>query len=144
MNTVRQLLKAKGDQVYTLSKDSTVLDGLERMAEKQIGALPILDGEQLVGIFTERDYARKVGRDHKRPEGIQVEQVMTRELITVDLNKTVRECMVLMTNNHIRHLPVIDQGRLVGIISVGDVVKDIIEELEFHVEQLKNYITGFR
>jgi len=144
MNKVRQLLKAKGEQVWTISKDSTILDGLKLMAEKQIGSLPVLEGEQVVGIFTERDYARRVGPDRRQPEETRIEEVMTRELITVDPNQTVNDCMVLMTENHIRHLPVMDEGRLVGIISVGDVVKDIIEELEFHVEQLKSYITGLR
>ena len=144
MNKVRQLLKAKGEQVWTISKDSTILDGLKLMAEKQIGSLPVLEGEQVVGIFTERDYARRVGPDRRQPEETRIEEVMTRELITVDPNQTVNECMVLMTDNHIRHLPVMDEGRLVGIISVGDVVKDMIEELEFHVEQLKSYITGLR
>jgi len=144
MNKVRQILKAKGEQVWTISKDSTILDGLKLMAEKQIGSLPVLEGEQVVGIFTERDYARRVGPGRRKPEETRIEEVMTRELITVDPDQTVNDCMMLMTENHIRHLPVMDEGRLVGIISVGDVVKDIIEELEFHVEQLKSYITGLR
>ena len=144
MNKVRQLLKAKGEQVWTISKDSTILDGLKLMAEKRIGSLPVLEGGQVVGIFTERDYARRVGPDRRQPEETRIEEVMTRELITVDPNPTVNDCMMLMTENHIRHLPVMDEGRLVGIISVGDVVKDIIEELEFHVEQLKSYITELR
>jgi len=125
-------------------KDSTILDGLKLMAEKRIGSLPVLEGEQVVGIFTERDYARRVGPDRRKPEETRIEEVMTRELITVDPDQTVNDCLMLMTENHIRHLPVMDEGRLVGIISVGDVVKDIIEELEFHVEQLKSYITGLR
>ena len=144
MNKVRQLLKAKGEQVWTISKDSTILDGLKLMAEKRIGSLPVLEGEQVVGIFTERDFARRVGSDCRKPEETRIEEVMTRELITVDPDQTVNDCLMLMTENHIRHLPVMDEGRLVGIISVGDVVKDIIEELEFHVEQLKSYITGLR
>jgi CBS domain-containing protein len=144
MNKVRQILKAKGEQVWTISKDSTILDGLKLMAEKQIGSLPVLEGEQVVGIFTERDFARRVGPDRRKPEETRIEEVMTRELITVDPDQTVNDCLMLMTENHIRHLPVMDEGRLVGIISVGDVVKDIIEELEFHVEQLKSYITGLR
>ena len=144
MNKVRQLLKAKGEQVWTISKDSTVLESLELMAEKRIGSLLVLEGGQVIGIFTERDYARRVGPDRRQPEETRIEEVMTRELITVDPNQTVNDCMMLMTENHIRHLPVMDEGRLVGIISVGDVVKDIIEELEFHVEQLKSYITGLR
>jgi CBS domain-containing protein len=144
MNKVRQLLKVKGEHVWTISKESTVLDSLELMAEKRIGALVVMDDGHIVGIFTERDYARKVGPQRRNPEETRIEEVMTRELITIDLNQTVNECMVLMTENYIRHLPVMEDGRLVGIISVGDVVKDIIEELEFHVKQLTSYINGFR
>jgi len=144
MNTVRQLLKGKGEHVWTVSKESTVFDGLQLMAEKRIGSLVVVDDGQIIGIFTERDYARRIGPERKNPEETRIEEVMTRELITIDLNKTVNECMGLMTDNHIRHLPVVDDGRLVGIISVGDVVKDIIEELEFHVDQLTKYISGLR
>jgi len=144
MNTVRQLLKVKGKQVWTISRESTVLESLELMAEKRIGALVVVEDGQVIGIFTERDYARKVGAERRNPEETRIEEVMTRELITIDLNQTVNECMVLMTDNHIRHLPVMDDGRLVGIISIGDVVKDTIEELKFHIEQLTSYITGLR
>jgi len=144
MNKVQQILKSKDNHVWTISKHSTVFDGLKLMAEKKIGSLIVIEDGQVVGIFTERDYARKVGPERRNPEDTRIEEVMTRELITIDLNKTVNECMALMTDNHIRHLPVMDEGRLVGIISVGDVVKDMIEELEFHVEQLKSYITGLR
>jgi CBS domain-containing protein len=144
MNTVRQLLKQKGEHVWTISKESTVFDGLQLMAEKRIGSLVVTEGSQVIGIFTERDHARRVSPERRNPEETCIEEVMTRELITVGLNQTVNDCMVLMTDNHIRHLPVIDNGRLVGIISVGDVVKDVIEELEFHIEQLTKYINGFR
>ena len=109
-----------------------------------VGSLVVIEDGQVIGILTECDYARKVGPESRNPEETRIEEVMTRELITIDLNKTVNECMALMTDNHIRHLPVMDDGRLVGIISAGDVVKDIIEELEFHVEQLTSYITGLR
>ncbi len=144
MNKVRQLLKVKGEHVWSISKESTVEDSLKLMAEKQIGSLVVVDEGQVIGIFTERDYARKVGIDRIKSVETRIEEVMTRELITVNPNQTVKECMVLMTDNHIRHLPVMDEGKLVGIISIGDVVKDVIEELEFHVKQLTNYITGLR
>ena len=144
MNSVRQLLNVKGEHVWTISKTSTVLDSMELMAEKRIGSLVVIEDGQVIGIFTERDYARKVGAERRNPEETPIEEVMTRKLITIGLNQTVKECMVLMTDNHIRHLPVMDEGQLVGIISVGDVVKDMIEELEFHVEQLTSYITGLR
>ncbi len=144
MNTVKKLLKNKGEQVWTISKESTVFDALILMAEKRIGSLVVIEGSQVVGIFTERDFSRKVGTERKNPEATLIDEVMTRELITVNLDQTVNECMVLMTENHVRHLPVMAHDRLVGIISIGDVVKDIIEELEFHVEQLTKYITGLR
>jgi signal-transduction protein with cAMP-binding, CBS, and nucleotidyltransferase domain len=144
MNTVQQILKAKGNQVWTISKNSTVFDALKLLAQNKIGSLMVIEDGQVAGIFTERDYARKVGLIHGKPEEICIEEVMTKELITVDPKKSVKECMVLMTNNRIRHLPVMEEGKLVGMISVGDVVKDMIEELEFHVEQLTNYITGLR
>ena len=108
MNKVRQILNAKGRHVWTISKDSTVFDGLKLMTEKLIGSLVVLEEGQVAGIFTERDYARRVGPERRNPEETRIEEVMTRELITVDPNQTVNECMVLMTENHIRHLPVLD------------------------------------
>ncbi len=143
MNTVRQLLKMKGGDVWTVPPETTVLEGLKLMAEKGTGSLVIAEGEKVLGIFTERDYARKVGLDGRTPGEVRVSEVMTGSLITVRPEQSVRECMVLMTDNHIRHLPVMEGGRLVGIISIGDVVKDLIEELEFMVNQLRNYIAGF-
>ena len=144
MNKVRQLLKVKGEHVWTISKESTVFDSLKLMAEKRIGSLVVIEEGRVIGIFTERDFARKVGPDPRKSVEICIEEVMTRDLITISPNQTVKECMVLMTDNHIRHLPVMDKGQLVGMISVGDVVKDMIEELEFHVKQLTSYITGLR
>lgn len=144
MNQVRYLLKVKGSQVWTIAKEASVMDGLKLMAEHNIGSLLVLEGDKLIGIFTERDYLRKLGVSGKRPEETLIEEVMTRDLIVVNPNQSVRECMVLMTDNRIRHLPVIEEGRLIGLISIGDVVKDMIEELEFMVEQLQSYITGLR
>lgn len=144
MNKVKQLLKVKGDQVWTISKEATVLDGLRLMAEKNIGAVLVVEGGKPIGIFTERDYARKVGLALKPPDTTRIEDVMTRELITVAPNQSVNDCMALMTNHYIRHLPVVEKNRLVGIVSIGDVVRDIIEELEFLVRQLQNYINGLR
>lgn len=144
MNKVKQLLKVKGDQVWTISKEATVLDGLRLMAEKNIGAVLVVEQETPIGIFTERDYARKVGLALKAPDTTRIEEVMTRELITVAPNQSVNDCMALMTNHYIRHLPVVEKNRLVGMISIGDVVRDIIEELEFLVRQLQNYINGLR
>ena len=144
MNKIRQLLKVKGNQVWTIAKDSTVLAALELMAEKQIGSLLVLDQGELAGIFTERDFARKVGAKALKPEETLIAEVMTKELVTVKPSQGVKECMALMTEKRIRHLPVMEEGRVVGLISIGDVVKDLIEEMEFHVKQLHNYITGLR
>lgn len=144
MNKVRQLLNVKGNQVWTINRNATVLDGLQLMAEKRIGSLLIVEDGKPVGIFTERDYARKVGFERKHPEDVHIENVMTTELITVVPDQSVRECMQFMTDNQIRHLPVVENGRVVGLISIGDVVRDLIEELEFLVEQMKGYITGLQ
>lgn len=144
MNPVKKLLAVKGHQVWTISPDATILDGLKLMAEKNIGALLVLDGEQVVGIFTERDYARRVELAGKKTAETRIAEVMTQNVITVEPTRSVNECMVLMTEKRIRHLPVMEQGRLVGLISIGDVVKDIIEELQFHVKQLESYIMGLR
>jgi len=144
MNNVKQLLKAKGSQVWTISKGSSVFEALEHMAEKKIGSLVVMDGEDVVGIFTERDHARKVGLLNTKPQDVRISEVMTANLITVHPHQSVRECMAIMTEERVRHLPVFENGKLIGIISIGDVVKDLIEELQFFVKQLENYITGLR
>jgi CBS domain-containing protein len=144
MNKVKQMLKVKGGRVWKVSSDATVLDALKLMAEKQIGAVVVMDGERVAGIFSERDFARKVGLFEKSPRSVRVSEVMTTEVITVTPENTVNDCMALMTDKRIRHLPVLENGRLVGLLSIGDIVKDIIEELQFMVEQLEKYITGFR
>lgn len=144
MNQVWQILQAKGNDVWTISKDSTVLDALKLLAEKQIGSLVVMDGKVVAGIFSERDFARKVGVTGRPPEAVKVHEVMSEHVITVNPHQTVQECMELMTEKRIRHLPVLENGQLVGILSIGDIVKDIIVELQFMVEQLENYITGLR
>lgn len=144
MNTVKQILKAKGDRVWKVTQDSTVLEALQLMADKGTGSVVVMDGDKVTGIFTERDFARKVGLHEKQPSTVRVSEVMTGDLITLKPDDSVNQCMELMTENHIRHLPVLEGGRLVGIVSIGDVVKDIIGELEFMVDQLEKYITGLR
>jgi CBS domain-containing protein len=144
MNKVRQLLNAKGYDVWTISKDATILEALKIMSDKKIGSLIVLNDEEVVGIFTERDHARKVGLMNRKPEEACVHEVMTVELIKVTPDHSVNECMELMTEKRVRHLPVFEDGRLAGIISIGDVVKDIIEELQFLVTQLEKYIAGLR
>lgn len=144
MNNVKQLLRVKGTEVWTISKNSSVMEALERMAEKKVGSLVVDDGDKVVGIFTERDHARKVGLLNRKPEDVEIHEVMTADLITVSPTQSVRECMKVMTESRVRHLPVLEDGKLVGLISIGDVVRDLIEELEFLVEQLQNYIRGLR
>ncbi len=144
MNKVRQLLKIKGNRVWTINKEATVLDGIKLMAEKKVGSLLVVEGKKPVGIFTERDYARKVGFERDHPEEIFIRNVMTPDLIVVTPDQSVRDCMRLLTEHQIRHLPVVENDKVVGLISIGDVVRDLIEELEFHVDQLRGYITGLQ
>lgn len=144
MNTVNRVLRSKGHRVWKISQDAMVLEALRLMAEKETGSVMVMDGERVVGIFTERDFARKVGLQNWLPSTMKVADVMTRELITVSPEDNVNKCMALITEHRVRHLPVMEDGRLVGIVSIGDVVKDIIEELQFAVKQMENYITNFR
>jgi CBS domain-containing protein len=144
MNKITQILRKKGSRVWKISKDATVLEALQLMAEKQVGSVLIMDRNEVAGIFTERDFARKVGLVEIKPSTVKVGEVMTSKLITISPNNSVNECMELMTEKRIRHLPVLDKDHLVGMVSIGDVVKDMIEELQFMVKQLENYITGFR
>ncbi|MBI3061060.1 MAG: CBS domain-containing protein [Deltaproteobacteria bacterium] len=142
MITVRDILRAKGNQIWSVSPDATVFSALELMAEKNTGALVALDGESLAGIFSERDYARKVILKGKASKETSVREIMTSEVTTVRPSQSVDECMVLMTDKRIRHLPVFEGENLVGLISIGDVVKAVISEREFVIKQLESYITG--
>lgn len=142
MNKVWQILKSKGDQVWTISPKSSVLKALDSMVEHQIGSLIVTEGDEVVGLFTDRDLAYQLGPQQRLPEEIQVSEMMNDKVVTVSPTQSVKECMNLMTDKRVRHLIVMEQGRLVGIISIGDVVKDMIEELEFMVDQLENYIKG--
>ncbi|MBI2347417.1 MAG: CBS domain-containing protein [Deltaproteobacteria bacterium] len=142
MITVRDILRAKGNQIWSVSPDATVFSALELMAEKNTGALVALDGESLAGIFSERDYARKVILKGKASKETSVREIMTSEVTTVRPSQSVDECMALMTDKRIRHLPVFEEDKLVGLISIGDVVKAVISEREFVIKQLESYITG--
>lgn len=144
MVTLSQLLQDKGREIWSVSPDTTVFDALKLMAEKNVGALLVLDGKKLVGIFSERDYARKVILKGKTSKETYVKEIMTEEVLYVRPNQSIEECMALMTNKRIRHLPVMEGDQLVGMISIGDVVKAVISEQEFVIKQLENYITGAR
>jgi CBS domain-containing protein len=140
--SVKQILSEKGHEVWSTSPNTTVFDALKFMSEKSIGALVVLDNLEVVGVFSERDYARKVTLEGKSSKNLPVKEIMTRRVVCVKPENTTEECMALMTDKHIRHLPVVEGDELVGIISIGDVVKAIISQQELVIEQLENYITG--
>jgi CBS domain-containing protein len=142
MIAVQQILQKKGGEVWTIGPQVTVFDALKLMAEKEIGALLVVETGKVVGIFSERDYARKVILEGRSSKDTPVRKIMTEHVITVDPATTVEVCMGLMTDRHIRHLPVIEDDRLIGVISIGDVVKAIITEQTYLIEHLENYIVG--
>ncbi len=144
MITVSQLLQEKGADTWSVPPDMKVYDALKLMAEKNVGALLVLDGRKLVGIFSERDYARKVILKGKASKTIPVREIMTEEVLYVRPSHSIEECMALMTSKRIRHLPVLEDDNLLGVISIGDVVRVLISEREFTIKQLENYITGGR
>jgi len=139
MTTIRQILAGKPD-VYSIDPDATVLDALKRLEEKNVGALLVMKGDRLVGIFSERDYARRMILHGRSSKETSVREVMTPEVFTIAPEATSGECMVHMTDRHIRHLPVLENGRVVGVISIGDVVRAVIDDLRFTIRQLESYI----
>lgn len=142
MATVGQILRTKGHDVWSIRPDATVFECLELMAEKNIGAVLVVENENLIGIFSERDYARKVILKGRSSKETMVKETMSENVITVTPNKRLEECMSLMTDQRIRHLPVLDGGKLIGLISIGDVVKKIISKQKDTIRELENYITG--
>lgn len=142
MGKVRNILQSKNTSPISVNPHSTVYEALELMVDKNIGALLVMDQNKFVGIFTERDYARKVILKGKASKDTRIEEIMTESPITVTMDNSIEDCMRLMTNKFIRHLPVVEGEELIGIISIGDVVKFIIEEQKFIIENLEHYITG--
>ena len=140
MKTLRQLLEANGREVHSIAPDARVFDALKLMADKSVGALIVMEGGRIVGILSERDYARKVILHGKSSHDIQVRDIMTSKIITVHPGQTVEECMALMTEKRIRHLPVTEGERLIGVLSIGDLVKEVIAEQRQTIEQLESYI----
>jgi CBS domain-containing protein len=140
MKTVTQLLQAKGREVHSIGPDARVFEALKLMAEKNVGALVVMEGAKLVGIISERDYARKVILLSKSSHDIAVREIMTGKVITVRPAQTVEECMTLMTGKRIRHLPVTEGDQLIGVLSIGDLVKEVIAEQEATIRQLETYI----
>ncbi len=142
MKTVKQLLDAKGHNVWIIAPDASVYEALKLMADKDVGALLVLEAGKLVGIISERDYARKVILKGKFSKDTPVHEIMTTRLVYVRPEQTIQECMALMTGQHIRHLPVLAGADLVGLVSIGDLVKAIISEQEFLIQNLQDYIMG--
>ena len=142
MQTIRDILKLKGGDVWCVEPDATVFEALQRMAEKEVGALVVTEGAQVVGLITEREYARKVVLQGRSSPTTRVREIMTSPVVYIHLDQAIEECMALMTEKRTRHLPVIDDGKLVGLISIGDIVKSIIADQQFTIEQLVRYISG--
>jgi CBS domain-containing protein len=143
MKTLKQLIESKSKKLAAVAPEQTVLRALEIMAENDVGALLVLDGKRLAGVFSERDYARKVILQGKASNHTKVSEVMSGKVAYVTLDRTIEECMAIMTEKHFRHLPVLDEERnVVGIVSVGDMIKEMISQQKFIIDQLENYITG--
>ena len=142
MRTIEQLLQAKGSDIWSISPQATAYNALQIMAEKNVGALLVMEKEKLLGIFSERDYARKVILKEKSSKNTSVGELMTREVIYISADSTLEESMALMTAKHIRHLPVLKNNQLIGIVTLGDVVRQIISDQKFAIRELEKYITG--
>ena len=144
MKTVQQILRHKGKTFWSVTQDTMVYDALRLMAEKDVGALLVLEAGRLAGIMSERDYARKVALQGKSSLATPVKEIMTRKVVCVRPDQTVEECMAVVTERRIRHLPVLVDDEVVGVVSIGDLVKATIDEKDFTIKQLENYITGSR
>jgi CBS domain-containing protein len=144
MKTVRDILGNKGSDLWTIAPDRTVFEALQTMADKNVGALLVLDGETITGILSERDYARKVILHGRSSKELMVREIMSSKVYFVSPEQNIEDCMSLFTNKRVRHLPVLENDKLAGIISIGDVVKAVIAEQESTIKHLENYITGDR
>ena len=142
MKTIRKLLDEKGDQVWSVSSTGSVYDALVLMAEKNIGAVAVMDDSRLVGIFSERDFTRNVVLQDRAAKDTKVSEVMTSRPVCVGPDQTMEECLALMTDKRVRHLPVVEHDRVMGLVSIGDAVKAVISEQQFTIEQLELYICG--
>jgi len=142
MLKIRDLLKVKGTRVWSVSPETSVLEALQLMTDKQVGALLVLDGEKIAGIFSERDFVHGVAEKERCIVNTTIFEYMTPKVITVTPDQSVEDCMQIMTKEHFRHLPVVEDGKLVGLISIGDIVKEIISSEKSRAEALENYIEG--
>ena len=142
MKTVRNILQYKSQSIYSVDPDTSVLDALQIMMDKNISALLVMEGPELKGIFTERDYARKIILQGKSSKETKIKEVMTASLEVINLNSSIDHCMQIMTDKHIRHLPIVDNGKVSGMISIGDLVKFVINDQKQTIEQLQSYISS--
>jgi len=142
MQYVHDVLSDKGSEVWTVNPSTTVFEALEVMADKNVGALVVVDDDKLIGIFSERDYARGLALKGKRSRETSVRDTMTDVVVTVSPSHSMKDCMEFMTNERVRHLPVLEDGRIIGLVSIGDVVKSIMSYQEHMIQQLEAYITG--
>lgn len=142
LTKIRHVLDSKSKEIWSIDMKSTAYEALKIMAEKDIGALIVTDGSKFEGIFSERDYARKVILKGKSSKETLVEELMTRNIYSITPDKEVRECMELMTAAHCRHMPVMEKGQLIGVVTIGDVVNALLTEKQITIDDLKNYITG--
>lgn len=140
--SVRQVLEAKGTMTLSLPPTATVYEALELMAKNDVGSVVVADGDCLMGMFTERDYARKLILQGRSSKDTRVSELMTSNVLTISPTQTIEDCMAMITDNRVRHLPVVEKGRLVGIISIGDVVKAVIADQQRTIQQLSSYIAG--
>jgi len=141
VHTVAEILRDKGSDIWTISPDDVVIDALTMMAEKRIGALLVMRNEKLVGILSERDYARKIALEGLSSRKSKVSDIMSHKVLCVKPEQTVQECMALMSDKRARHLPVVDHKKVIGLVSIGDLVKNVIAEQRFEIEALQYYIT---
>jgi CBS domain-containing protein len=145
MKTLRQLIEGKSKKLASIAPDQTVLEALKVMAEYDVGALLVLNGKRLAGIFSERDYARRIMLHDRSSAKTKVSEVMTEKVLYVTLQNTIEQCMAIMTDKHVRHLPVLDDAQeVIGVVSIGDVVKETISQQQFIISQMERYITGDR
>ena len=142
MTTIRQLLREKGHKIYSVGPDSTVYDAIRMMADENIGSLLVMEGGKIVGIITERHYARNVVLKGRTSPATRVRDIMENKVLYAQPDQSVEECMAIMTDKRVRHLPVIEQGKEIGLVSIGDLVKSIISDQKFTIEQLEHFIRG--
>jgi CBS domain-containing protein len=143
MNFVSTILQIKGNDVYTVKKDTPLINVLELMAEKGIGAVLVMEDEEIAGIFSERDFARKVAKTRNLSLDVPVSELMTKDVFVISPDETIDECMALMSSSKIRHLPVIENEKLVGLISIGDVVRISIDDKDLQIQSMEKYIFGY-